>query len=131
MANINQEIAAIESAARGEEVRDSIISALQKMNSGLNYIIPCAITIDTDALVADSSAYSGGYRYDYTKAGIKTDTFAEICLTDLGSFVGRYAVQTVADGFKIYLDHMPNADLNVIVYYFEDAEYGIAEQMTF
>lgn len=33
MANISTQIAAIESAARGEEVRDSIVSALNAINS--------------------------------------------------------------------------------------------------
>lgn len=35
MADISREIAAIETAARGEEVRDSLVSALTAINAGV------------------------------------------------------------------------------------------------
>ena len=46
MANISREIAEIELAVRGEEVRDSIVNALNKMNVEMNYINPLYVTLN-------------------------------------------------------------------------------------
>lgn len=51
MANIGTYIAAIESASRGEEVRDSITAALNAMNMQIN-----AIQVEVDSLVEDPDA---------------------------------------------------------------------------
>lgn len=51
MANISTQIAAIESASRGEEVRDSIVSALNAVN-----VMPTASNADSGKYVRVNSS---------------------------------------------------------------------------
>ncbi len=128
MRDITEELTAIEEASRGEEVRDSIISALTAMTDGINYVSVESVTVDS--ATADSTVYSNGYKYEVAKTGITAGTLAIPVLTDLESYVGRYAVVTSADKFTLYFDTQPNADLSVEIYYFVD-NYGDAEVTEF
>lgn len=125
MANIIAEIQAIETASRGEEVRDSIIDALNKINGGINYINSLPITINSTE--EDSTVFTGGYSYNYELSGITANTFAFICLDSLTSFYGRYAVESLADAFKIHFDTEPSANLTMTIYYFTEGEYPESE----
>ena len=55
MANINTEIQAIETATRGEEVRDSIIGALQKINADVSGNIPAPTISDAGKFLSVDS----------------------------------------------------------------------------
>ncbi len=128
MRDISEELTAIEEASRGEEVRDSIVSALTAMEDGINYVAVESVTVDS--ATADSTVYSGGYKYEVAKTGITATTLAIPVLTDLESYVGRYAVVTSADLFTLYFDTQPDADLSMKIYYFVD-NYGDAEVTEF
>ena len=68
MADISTEIAAIESASRGEEVRDSIIDALTIINESIDIDLPEPTASDEGkALLVDSNG-------DWTLGEVETDT---------------------------------------------------------
>ena len=56
MANIASEIQAIEEAVRGEEVRDSIVSALTKINAEAGGDLPTPTVSDAGKFLTVSSA---------------------------------------------------------------------------
>lgn len=125
MAEIANEIADIELAARGEEVRDSIVNALNKINGDLNYIESLYVIVD-DA-VQNSTLYRNGWTYHAECEGVYPSTFAIPCLLSLDHYIGRYAVESVTDGFILHFDTQPVDGLRMAVYYFSDGKYTDGE----
>lgn len=125
MADIAREIADIELAVRGEEVRDSIVNALSKMNGEMNYINPLLVIVE-DA-VQDSTVYDSGWTYSVSCSGVYASTFAIPCLLMLEDYIGRYAVESVTDGFRLHFDNKPPDGLRMVIYYFSDGEYSDGE----
>jgi hypothetical protein len=125
VANISREIADIELAVRGEEVRDSIVNALSKMNGEMNYINPLFVIVE-DA-VQDSTVYDNGWTYGVSCSGVYASTFAIPCLLSLEDYIGRYAVESVTDGFRLHFDNKPPDGLRMVIYYFSDGEYSDGE----
>jgi hypothetical protein len=125
MRDITPELNAIEQAARGEEVRDSIISALTAMTDGINYVACLPITVDE--VTADSSVYTNGYVYTVTVDGILPTTLAIPSLLSLSSYQGRYAAKTDTDTISVYFEFQPVADLQMEIYYFVDNYEDIDE----
>jgi hypothetical protein len=125
MADIAREIADIELAVRGEEVRDSIVNALSKMNGEMNYINPLLVIVE-DA-VQDSTVYDSGWTYSASCSGVYASTFAIPCLLMLEDYIGRYAVESVTDGFRLHFDNKPPDGLMMAIYYFSDGDYRDGE----
>lgn len=132
MADISREIAEIELASRGEEVRDSIVDALNSINDGINYINPLHVTLLARKIQEDSStAYGHGWIYDEQCTGVTASTYAIPCLTSLSGYIGRYAVESVADGFRLHFDSEPSAGLGIDIYYFSDGDYPDGERQRY
>lgn len=125
MANISREIAEIELAVRGEEVRDSIVNALNKMNAEMNYIVPLYAIVEN--AVQNSTVYDSGWTYSASCSGVYASTFAVPCLLSLEDYIGRYAVESVTDGFRLHFDNKPPDGLRMVIYYFSDGEYSDGE----
>lgn len=118
MRDITPEINTILQAARGEEVRDSIVSALTAMTDGINYVACLPVTVGE--VVSDSSVYTNGYVYTLEVDGILPTTLAVPCLLNLSSYQGRYAVKTETDTIKLFFEFEPPASLPMEIYYFVD-----------
>ena len=129
MADISNEIREIELAARGEEVRDSIIDALNAMNNGINYIEYIDVTVAS--ATADNTVYPNGYKYEVSFEGATTNTYLEPCLADLTAYYGRYAAESKTDKFVLYFDTQPAANLAMRIYYFMEGDAENAEDYTY
>lgn len=127
MAEIAREIADIELAVRGEEVRDSIVNALNKMNNEMNYIEPLYVTLKSGYLNWYSNIYEEGYSYSVDCPGITTSTFAIPCLCSLDDYTGRYAVESMSDCFVLHFDSRPPDALHMVIYYFSEGKYQDGE----
>jgi hypothetical protein len=127
VANISREIAEIELAVRGEEVRDSIVNALNKMNVEMNYINPLYVTLNHRRLQNYSDVYGDGYCCYVDCTGVTSSTFAIPCLSSLEDYTGRYAVESQADCFILHFDTEPPNGMKMVIYYFSEGNYEDGE----
>ena len=129
MADISEYIQEIEYAARGEEVRDSIVDALEAMNNGINYIeyIDVIVTSTTE----NNTVYQGGYKYEIAFEGATANMYVEPCLTDLNAYHGRYAAESLNDKIILHFDTQPVANLPMRVYYFAEGDMEDAESYSY
>lgn len=98
MADISAEITKIESAVYGEEVRESICDALQKMNSDLNTAIGTQVI---DRATVDSILASEALSLKYSNYTEVTDQ------TDLNVFAGSPGNYWIPQAKATTLSHMP------------------------
>lgn len=125
MADIAREIGEIELAVRGEEVRDSIVNALHKINGEMNYIESLYVIVEDS--VQDSSVYNNGWTCSVECDGVYSSTFSIPCLLELDKYIGRYAVESVSGGFVLHFDTRPVYGLRMVIYYFSDGKYTDGE----
>ena len=99
MAGISTYIAAIEAAARGEEVRDSIVDALEAINAGVDN----ALTVNGHTVGVDVPA-TAVFLTQAEKSQL--DTVPVPTIADAGKFLrvdstGAWALESVADAEEV------------------------------